>query len=130
MSSTPSWCDPVHMYDRSDCARAITTNPYIDPDFIWMINLGPSLAAQLTGILQHKGEAALAQKFPELALLVTHVVAYVGEYKARYEQEVARKKVTIGNRKAGRNKNRRVGDPLSARVDPAPEDPPVASAPV
>jgi hypothetical protein len=43
----------------------------------WMINLGPSLAAQLTSILQYKGEAALAQKFPELAPLVTHVVAYV-----------------------------------------------------
>ncbi|KAJ7848271.1 hypothetical protein B0H14DRAFT_3138325 [Mycena olivaceomarginata] len=95
-----------------------------------MINLGPSLAAQLTGILQHEGEAALVQKFPELAPLVTHVVDYVGEYKVQYEQAAAaRKRVSAGNKKAGRHKKRRVGDPVSADVEPESEDRPVASEP-
>ncbi|KAJ7107452.1 hypothetical protein C8R44DRAFT_885465 [Mycena epipterygia] len=51
----------------------------------WIVNLGPSLAAQLTSIHRHEGKDTLAQRFPDFAPMVEHVLGFVRAHQRKQE---------------------------------------------
>ncbi|KAJ6610119.1 hypothetical protein B0H10DRAFT_2225397 [Mycena sp. CBHHK59/15] len=81
----------------------------------WILYLGPSLTEQLTSMHKDKGEEELTQKFPELAPVVNHVVAFVRKHQKQQELEAEAKAKVKAEQQGqaqptrGRRKRRKIG---------------------
>ncbi|KAJ7096986.1 hypothetical protein C8R43DRAFT_1169236 [Mycena crocata] len=82
----------------------------------WIVNLGPSLAEQLALIHKLEGEATLAEKFPELAPMVNHVVAFVQEHWTE-QRELAEAKAKQKSERLAAEKAARAAEALRIRQE-------------